>query len=121
MNSIKDGFLLGNIPDCTDIDLHYDYKNGQLFCEDDSKGEKLQSIQNVHNDAIEYFTRINKYYASIHFWKGADNFIRIKFSLGSSNSYQSYIFYSSTSTEETMDERTVNIEDNWYVLRYTVG
>ena len=70
INSIKDDFFSsGYIPPWWGIILCYDYKNGQLFCDSDPNGEKLQSIQNIHSDAIEYFTRINEDYARISFRK----------------------------------------------------
>ena len=120
LNSIKDGFFSSgySFPNgYYSIILRYDYKNKQLFCTEDPLGEKLQSIQNVHSDAIEYFTRINKDYARIGFRKGADNFIGVRFTLNSSI-YRVSIIYASTSTQESMYELTVHIEDNWYVLRY---
>ena len=122
LNSIKDDFFSSDyIPtNGSQIILYYDYKNKQLFCDDDARGEKLQSIQNVHSDAIEYFKHINKNYAWISFrnlkLSNADDII-IEFSLGSSYNYVAIILYTSN-PDSWPKSWLVNIEDNWYTCRY---
>ena len=135
INGIKDGlFSSGFIPHDgmtesgynsnieNSIFLSYDYKNGQLICSDDPQGEKLQSIQNVHSDAIEYFMRMNKNNnPSIDFRKilfFEDVIIEFEFR---SNYYRSDpragILYT---TEPDNVYGDVHIEDNWYVYKYNM-
>ena len=122
INSIKDGFFSSGYipPHGSSIFLHYDYNNRQLFCSDDARGEKIQSIQNIHSYAIEFFTRINKNYACISFrnTKQTDvDDITIVFSFGSSVTYVAYILYTNTPEIWPWTE-LVHIEDNWYIQRY---
>ena len=99
------------------IYLSYDYKNNQLFCDNDPQGEKLQSIQNVHSDIIEYFKRINRNGTSISFrkiqfsYRDDDTDIIIEFSLSGRGVGILY-----TNVPENWSG-PAHIEDNWYALR----
>ena len=136
INSIKDGLFSSFIPclGCggwaesgyySNIDnrlfLSYDYKNGQLVCKEDPQGEKLQSIQNVHSDVIEYFKRINRNGSSISFSKlggilDIDD-TRVVFSLSGRINYVACIVYTNN-PDIGFSGQAVHIEGNWYAARY---
>ena len=124
INRIKDGFFSsGFIPDglneVSGITLRYDYENGRLFCNDDPQDEKLQRVQNVHSDAIEYFTRMNKNHnPSIGFRKFRfmeDSVIEFFFS---KNVNLRVLVIYTTEPDKYMFGGLVHIEDNWYTQRH---
>jgi len=135
INSIKDGlFSSGFIPHDgmtpfgydsrveKSVFLHYDYEKKQLFCSDDAQGEKLKSIQNVHNDAIEYFMSVDaNSNPSIAFRKIRyidDTIIEFAFrSNYKKEDYRAGIIYTITPNEPWGE---VHLEDNWYAYKYTM-
>ena len=63
INSIKDGLFASEFVPRGGSDPHsiyLQYKDNQLLCLGDSKGKKMGQIQEVHDDAIEYFKRMKK-------------------------------------------------------------
>ena len=99
--------------------LHYDYENGQLFCSDDPRGEKLQSIHDIHNYAIEYFIRVNKdFNPSIQFRSIRNMGTIIEFAFRSNEKKSDFrvgIVYSDAQEGIWIQ---VHLEDNWYAYWY---
>jgi len=124
INRIKDGFFSsGFIPnkDGNGVILYYDYNNGQLLCQDDTKGEILQSIQNVHSDAIEYFQRMNRNFSPrIDFSKipyKEDIMVQFRFHGGRGYS-GGFVYTDVIKQNQWIWGNTVHLEDNWYAFRY---
>ena len=135
INNIKDGLLSsGFIPHdgmiesryhsylYNDIILRYDYKNGKLICSSSGDNpmtpdEKLQSIQSVHSDVIEYFKRMNKNYnPNINFRK-SEFMEDVVIEFGCYKPKRKFgvvgIIYT-TEPEKVPFGGLVHIEDNWY-------
>ena len=100
--------------------LSYDYTNKQLVCSNDPQGEKLQSIQNVHSDIIEYFKSMNRNYnPGIGFRKDLDlEDVRVLFEFRKNVSVSAGIVY--TTMPEILLGATVHLENNWYAYKYMV-
>jgi len=102
------------------IDLYYDYKNAQLICHDDPQGNKLQSIQNVQGDIINYFLLVKdkeKISPSISFWKLRDRctIIQFEFDHAWSDTHAGIMYITSPKDYPFLQ---IHLEGNWYVYRY---
>jgi hypothetical protein len=134
INNIKDGlFSSGFIPhdgksssgNDSNIEnsIFLTYNNKQLLCSNDPQGEKLQSIQNVHDDVIDYFMQMNER------WGSYTARISISFRMVYGNTIIDFEFLDKKSPthvgliytdapKEVWGE--IHLEDNWYAYKYTM-
>ena len=127
INRIKDGLLSS---ECINTMIYYD--NNQLICGEDPTGKKLESINDIANDIIDYFNYIKNLnikeeptiwireifledYLIIEF-----AFPGSKFNLFRRNTYfdTGIIFTDTPGVTGTVDYKK-HIEDNWYIYHYT--
>ena len=119
INSIKVGLLSsGFIPSKgSSISLHY--KDGQLNCDDDPQGDKMQIIQNICDDIIDFLRDYEDLRPLIMYREVFGKNI-IEFEFRSNNvreDYRAGIVYTTTPNEPWGE---VHLEDNWYAYKYTM-
>ena len=130
INNIKDGLFSSEfIPrgwypgsdmnTADDNEIILTYNGNQLFCIDDPNDEKLLSIQNVHIDAIEYFTRINENFNPCIIFREVFGNTVIEFDFYDKKSgISAGILY--TTVSEVFGGK-IHLEDNWYAYSYKLG
>ena len=118
INDIKDGLYSTFGCDVTkavdSIAVFYD--GDQLYCSEDPDGEKLQSIQNVHSDAIDYFMRVNESFNPSIMFRTAFDGIVVEFDFFDKKSGVSVGIIYTTNPEGLWGD--IHIEDNWHLYRF---
>ena len=119
INSIKDGLLSSGFIPNKGISISLYYENGQLICSNDPQGEKLEIIQDIVNDVIDFLRKNEDLRPLIMFREVYEKTI-IEFEFRSKNAKEDYragIIYT-TAPNEPWGE--VDLEDNWYAYKYTM-
>ena len=102
--------------------LFYDYDNKHLICSDDPQGDKLQIIQDIHEDAIAYFVSVGDYVnPSIMFREIRNMGVVIEFSFRGFNERFTILSGIMYTTEPEESWTIAHLEKNWYVSWFELG
>ena len=119
INNIKNGLLSSGFVPNKEKNISLYYENGQLICSDGPQGEKLQIIQNIHDDVID-FLRVNKKLKPTIDFREVFGKTIIEFEFRSNYvkaDYRAGIVYTTTPKKPWGE---VHLEDNRYAYKYVM-